>query len=55
MLLVTPLLAAATDFEASWRRLQNDLQGQSAFLLSLDPSQLPSILQVSLKSACAAL
>ena len=38
--------SAATEFEAGWRRLQNDLQAQGAFLLSLDAGQLPQILQV---------
>ena len=39
---------AATEFEAAWRGLASDLQGQGSLLLSLPADRLPHILQHAL-------
>ena len=41
-------MRAATEFEAAWRTLAADLQGQGSLLLSLPADRLPDILQHAL-------
>ena len=41
-------MPAATEFEAAWKNLASNLQGQGALLLSLPADRLPDILQHAL-------